>query len=325
LQALSEQSVPPETYEVLVVDDGSNDDTAQVAGQYPHRVLQQAHAGPASARDLGAQAAVGKYLLFTDADCVPIRTWIEEVTRPLEADCRVAGVKGVYRTTQTSLIARLAQLEFEEKYARLRHQRFIDFVDTGSAAFRREAFWQGGAFDPAFPVASNEDTQLSFNLVAQGWRLVFAERAAVYHRHAESLGRYLRRKWRHGYWRVRVYRRHPGKVLGDSYTPLSMQLQMLGAALTVVLALLPRLHRFAPIGAELFIFGSLPFVRRALPSGPDIAAAVPLVLFLRALALWTGLIQGAFTELLAGHFRCRELRGAGSGSCKPRPGRSSAR
>jgi glycosyltransferase involved in cell wall biosynthesis len=298
LEGLLDQTTPRGSYEVLVVDDGSTDGTGEVAGRFPVRVLRQAHAGPASARNAGARAAGGEFLLFTDADCVPVRTWIEEITRPLAADGRVAGVKGTYRTRQTGVIARFAQVEFEEKYARLRRRATIDFVDTASAAFRGDAFWQVGGFDPAFPVASNEDTQLSFTLVARGWRLVFAEGAAVYHRHSDSLGRYLRRKWRHGYWRTRVYRRYPRKVLGDSYTPRSLQLQFLGAALALALAPMPRARPLAPAGLALFGLGTLPFVRRAAPGGRGLAVAVPGLLFLRALALGAGLAQGALAHLL---------------------------
>jgi cellulose synthase/poly-beta-1,6-N-acetylglucosamine synthase-like glycosyltransferase len=314
LAALLDQTTPRGSYEVLVVDDGSTDGTGGVAGRFPVRVLEQAHAGPAAARNLGARAAAGRFLLFTDADCVPVQSWIEEITRPLEADRRVAGVKGAYRTRQTGLIARFSQLEFEEKYARLRRRASIDFVDTASAAFRADAFWEAGGFDPTFPAASNEDTLLAFTLAARGRRLIFAERAIVYHQHSTSLGAYLRRKWRHGYWRARVYRRYPRKTLGDSYTPRSLQLQFLGVAMGLALAPVPRARPLATAGLALFALGTLPFVRRAAPAGRDLAAAVPVILFLRALALGTGLLQGALTQPFVGRSRPRWRRCRGSGS-----------
>jgi cellulose synthase/poly-beta-1,6-N-acetylglucosamine synthase-like glycosyltransferase len=298
LQALLHQSVPAASYEVLVVDDGSTDDTARLVSRWPVRLLLQPHAGPASSRNYGARAASGRYLLFTDADCAPIPTWIEQISRPLETDPKVAGVKGVYRSCQRGLIARFVQLEFEAKYAHLRRQRSIDFVDTGSAAFRAEAFWALGGFEPQFLAPSNEDTQLSFGLVSRGWRLVFADQAAVYHEHADSPAAYLRRKWRHGYWRVRVYHRHPTKMLGDSYTPRSMQLQFLGALATLCGGLLPRARALVGLGAASFLLGTLPFVRQALPRGWGLAAATPALLFLRALALAGGLTQGAVTVLI---------------------------
>jgi cellulose synthase/poly-beta-1,6-N-acetylglucosamine synthase-like glycosyltransferase len=292
LKALADQSVPAETFEVIVVDDGSTDATAEVAERYPVRVLRQAHAGPATARNLGARVARGRYLLFTDADCIPTRDWIEQITRPLEADERVAGVKGTYRTGQTSLVARFAQVEFEEKYAHLRQAESIDFIDTGSAAFRRDAFWEIGGFDARFRAASNEDTQLSFSLVARGWRLAFADRATVYHKHSESLTRYVLRKWRHGFWRVQVYQRHPAKMTGDSYTPRSTQLQFAGVVLAMALAPLRPSRRFAPLGLLLFLIGTVPFVRRAWSVGWDVAAATPFILLARALALASGLALG---------------------------------
>jgi cellulose synthase/poly-beta-1,6-N-acetylglucosamine synthase-like glycosyltransferase len=298
LRALLAQSVPPDQYEIIVVDDGSSDRTAEVVQMFPVRFVQQAHAGPASARNLGARLATAEFLLFTDADCVPVYTWIQEIVRPLENDTRVAGTKGVYRTRQRGLIPRMAQVEFEEKYAHLRQHACIDFVDTSSAAFRADAFWQAGGFDTGFRSASNEDTQLSFALVSRGWRLVFCERAVVYHRHSETLWRYLQRKWRHGYWRVRVYESHPGKMAGDSYTPRSTQLQMASAMLAVVLAPLPPTRHLSRICLAVFVVASLPFVRRAVPVGPEVAMVVPPVLFLRAMALASGLLAGALRLMI---------------------------
>ncbi len=310
VRALLDQSVGREAYEVLVVDDGSTDATAEIASRYPVRVLRQAHAGPASARNRGARAAVGEFLLFTDADCTPVPAWIEEIVRPLEADSQVAGTKGTYRTRQPGVIPRMAQVEFEEKYAHLRQRDSIDFVDTGSAGFRASAFWAAGGFDPRFPAASNEDTALSFGLVARGWRLVFCERAVVYHCHTESVGQYLRRKWRHGYWRALVYGTYPAKIVGDSYTPRSTQLQMAGAALVVLFTPAARTRWFALGGLGLFLAATLPFVRRALPVGRDVAAMVPPMLFLRVLALGSGLVVGSVCHRATRYERHARAAGA---------------
>jgi cellulose synthase/poly-beta-1,6-N-acetylglucosamine synthase-like glycosyltransferase len=232
-------------------------------------------------------------LLFTDADCVPVHAWIAEIVRPLEADRRVAGTKGVYRTRQQGLVPRMAQVEFEEKYAHLRRTEYIDFVDTSSAAFRADAFWQAGGFDTGFQDASNEDTQLSFALVSHGWRLVFCEAAVVYHRHPATLGQYLRRKWRHGYWRIRVYQHYPAKMAGDSYTPRSTQVQIVSAALATMLTPLPATRRLGLGSLAVFALATLPFVRRALPAGRDVASVIPPMLFMRAIALGSGLVLGA--------------------------------
>lgn len=293
LEALLQQSVNCDKYEIIVVDDGSTDRTIEVANGYSARVLGQNHLGPACARNLGAKVAIGDFLLFTDADCIPTFNWIEEIVRPLENDPLVAGVKGSYRTFQANLIARVAQVEFEEKYARLRRQKCIDFVDTGSAAFRKETFWEMGGFDPGFPSASNEDTELSFNLVSRGWNLIFAETAIVYHKHPESLAPYLLRKWRHGYWRVRVYRSYPSKLAGDSYTPRSTQLQMATSVITLLGVLLPGLRGYAIVSGLIFFLATLPFVRRGFAVSRAVAFVIPFIFFLRSIALGIGLVTGA--------------------------------
>ena len=184
LSSLRNQTAPPD--EIVVVDDGSTDGTAEVARSFGVSVVRQDHLGPAVARNNGAGHARGDILLYTDADCEPESDWVEQMVRPF-GDPGVAGVKGAYRTRQREAIARLAQCEFEERYDRLERFQTIDFVDTYSAAFRLDAFRAAGGFDTAFPEANNEDVELSYRLARAGHTLVFNRHAVVYHRHKAAL------------------------------------------------------------------------------------------------------------------------------------------
>ncbi|HEC35334.1 MAG TPA: glycosyltransferase, partial [Anaerolineae bacterium] len=195
LAALEAQSLSRDRYEVIVVDDGSTDRTAEVARACGVHLIRQANAGPAAARNQGAQAARGEILLFTDADCEAAPDWIEQMLAPFH-NAEIAGAKGVYRTRQRELVARFVQLEYERKYARMSRRERIDFVDTYSAAYRREVFLTSGGFDPLFPTASVEDQEFSFRLARKGYHLVFLPQAAVYHRHNTTIGQYWRRKFR---------------------------------------------------------------------------------------------------------------------------------
>ncbi|HEY8884898.1 MAG TPA: glycosyltransferase [Chloroflexota bacterium] len=295
LRALQAQTVPRDQFEVIVADDGSTDETARIAAALGARVVGGTHGGPSMARNRGVAAARGEIILFTDSDCSPLPDWIEQMVAPI-AD-GVDGVKGAYRNRQTGLLPRFVQAEFEEKYERLAQASQIDFVDTYAAAYRREVLERYGGFDPTFALPSVEDIDLSFRLARQGCRFVFAPSARVYHRHADTLRSYLRRKYRYGVHRVQVYRRYPDKVIGDSYTPRVMLVQIGLAGLIVVAAAASVLTPAATswLAASLIAFGltTVPFALRSARRDLGVAIASPALLLARSLAQGCGLVVGA--------------------------------
>jgi cellulose synthase/poly-beta-1,6-N-acetylglucosamine synthase-like glycosyltransferase len=313
LNGLSNQTVSQDHYEVIVVDDGSEDDTRARARCCPEaRLYTQAHAGPAAARNHGVRQAHGDILLFTDADCEPTPTWIEQMIAPFtpsatskQREAVVSWSKGAYVSRQRALVARFVQLEYEERYERLARQETIDFIDTYSAAYRREAFQDSGGFDESFPEASVEDQELSFRLAQRGFRMVFVPKARVAHwGHPETVRAYWRRKFKIGFWKVRVLQLHPGKLWRDSHTPQGLKAQIVLLTLggfclaggffwpPLAWGILPALGLFLGIAAPFFV--------RACRTDPAVALASPFLLVVRALALGLGLSAGLVENL-----RCR--------------------
>jgi glycosyltransferase involved in cell wall biosynthesis len=297
LAALRRQVDVPGPFEVIVVDDGSDDATAEVASRFGVTLLQQSHAGPAAARNRGIQAAHGELVFFTDADCIPADDWLVAMAQPFETWPQVTGCKGVYATRQREPIARFVQAEYEVKYQAMAAHEAIDFVDTYSAGYRRSVLLAAGGFDPSFPSASVEDAELAFRLAAQGEHLILNQAAVVWHRHPHTLLQYLRRKARYGFWRARVYARHPAKLRGDSYTPRALwwQVPLAGtASLAGVLSLFWSPATWLLGGClALFVLACLPFIRQADRQGLVLALATPGLLWLRAWALTGGLLAGA--------------------------------
>ncbi len=295
LAALKAQTLDRDQYEILVVDDGSADRTAEIARQHAVRLIQQPKVGPAAARNRGAKAARGEILLFTDADCEPAPDWIEQMLAPFR-DPEIAGAKGVYRTRQGGLVPRFVQLEYEDRYARMSRQVCIDFVDTYSAAYRRDIFLANGGFDVLFPTASVEDQEFSFRLARKGYRLLFAPGAVVYHRHDTTPGEYWRRKFGIGYWKALLLRWHPERAVRDSHTPQVLKAQI---GLVGLLGLSFLLASFwAPAGwaaasiAGLFLLTAVSFLLRVVARDPAVGVVAPFLLLWRALALGAGLVAG---------------------------------
>ena len=295
MAALDRQSIPRTEYEVIVVDDGSTDATADIAARHGALVLKQPNSGPAVARNKGIAAARGAIVLFTDADCAPAADWIQQMIAPL-VDSRILGVKGVYRTRQANLAARFIQIEYEDRYDYTACSEYVDFVDTYAAGYRRDALLDSGGFDTHFPFASVEDQELSFRLAEAGHKMVFNPQAIVYHRHPESWRRYAQRKYKIGYWKTLVLRLHPSKVWRDTHTPWSLKLQMVLAAVSVPLTLLSLWAQaylwLLGVVMGVFVVSAIPFLVKAWRRDRPIAWLSLPVLFLRAWSLGLGLVAG---------------------------------
>lgn len=303
LQALEHQTIPRESYEILVVDDGSADDTCtRVRARAGVRLLTQVHTGPAAARNLGVEHARGEIVLFTDADCEPASDWTERMVAPFSDD-EVVGVKGAYLTRQREIVARFVQKEYEDKYNRMAREKYIDFVDTYAAAYRRAVFVANGGFDLGFPEPSVEDQEFSFRLARQGYKMVFVPEAVVYHwGHARNVWAYWQRKFRIGYWKVAVHKRHPDKLLRDSHTPQILKAQILLVGLGGLCFfggfLWSPFMGALVLSGLLFLLTTLPFAFRAWGNESTVAILSPALLFVRALALGMGFTVGLLANMI---------------------------
>lgn len=298
LAALQHQTMPQEAYEVIVVDDGSTDDTAVYAEAAGVAVIRGPHnQGAAAARNRGIRAAQGDIVCFTDADCAPRPDWLEEVTRPLRHHPAISGVKGIYATHQRQLVARFVQIEYEDKYDLMAGQPQIDFVDTYACAYRRQVLLDNNGFDEG--IFYVEDQELSFRLAAQGQVMVFQPTAVVYHRHSHSLAAYARKKFWIGCWKARFIGRYPDRMIKDSHTPQILKVQMALAALLLAAAggavFLWPLRLLLGTIVTLFLLTTLPFCHKAWPKDRAVALAAPFLLLVRALALGFGFAWGTYS------------------------------
>ena len=297
LDGLKAQANGRDRCEIIVVDDGSTDATRAIAQARDARVLQQSNQGAAAARNLGAQNANGDIVCFIDGDCVPDSNWIAAMIAPF-SDSSVVGAGGMKQTRQRVFMPRFIQMEFDYRYDQVRSQRYIDFVDSGTAAYRREFFLKNKGFDTRLSDA--EDAELSFRLSEQGFKMAFARDAIVYHEHPLSLAEYLRRKFTYAYWRSFVYKRFPQKIASDSRTPQTQKIQS-GLALVFPFAIGSSLIWHQTVFLALFIailllLTTVPFVARYFKRDWIVALLSPILIALSAFAVGLGVLIGALSR-----------------------------
>ncbi len=293
----------PPSFEVIVVDDGSTDGTARIAQGYPVHYVRQDRGGPAAARNRGARDANGEILAFTDSDCVPREDWIAQLVERLDED--VAAVGGTYDiANQDSMLAQMIHEEIV-----VRHTRFgelIDFIGSYNMAIRRGVFERVGGFDESFRAASGEDNDLSYRLLAAHETLRFAKNAVVAHYHPTKLWPYLRTQARHGFWRMKIYAKHPKRMAGDRYaglTDLTAPVLIVFAVVLAVLAITKGptyLHLGMLLGVLLALFAArIPIPLRMYQHTRDrrMLAYVALIIA-RDAARALGMIGGIYTFLI---------------------------
>ncbi|NOZ70953.1 MAG: glycosyltransferase [Chloroflexi bacterium] len=299
LAALHAQTLPATDYEIVVVDDGSSDNTAQLAKEGGVRVVRGEHAGAAAARNAGVAAALAPIVVFTDADCEPAPDFLQHLLTPLDHP-KVSGARGVYRSRQKGIVARFVQLEYEERYSRIAHiaeeQGTVNALDTSYCCYRRDDFLAAGGFDTRFASAAGEDHELSYRMAEAGHVFRFVPEAVVYHWHMDSVWDYARRKFRIGYWKAFLARQHPGYLLKDSHMTQSLKIQIALAGLLWLSLFLwifwPPAGWLVLVLAMLFVVSAVPFLLLARRHDPPVMVVALPLLLVRATAAGLGFCWG---------------------------------
>lgn len=186
--------------EILVADDGSDDDTAVRSIQAGATVLRIEGGGnPAIARNQAARQARGSILLFLDADCVPQPQWL---ARHLQAQAAGAGIVG----GALALPAGLGWSARADYYASAYHVHpgrkggVVPNHPPANLSVRRSIFAATSGFTEQFPIADGHE-ELAWQAVARqaGWPIQFAPDAIVDHWNRRGLGNLMRRSYRWGY------------------------------------------------------------------------------------------------------------------------------
>jgi len=204
LTSLIKMDYPVERREILVVDNGSTDRTAEIVKSFPIQYLQEELRGSAAARNKGIKASRGEIVAFTDADCVVTTGWLWELVRAFDEE-GVGGVAG-------EVVAYPPRTPAEWYAARVRHlspQKYLSrpllpFAAFANLSFRRDVFDRIGLLDETIPLGESTDfcTRL---LQGTDLKLKYAPKALLFHRHRATTWEFVRQQWKYGRGHAQLY------------------------------------------------------------------------------------------------------------------------
>ncbi len=312
LEALKAQTLPSDEFEVIVVDDGSSDDTSAVAVAHGARVLRlPTNQGLAAARNTAVEAARADLIAFTDDDCVPHADWLAELVVPF-ADATVDAVGGRVVPESTSRFVRgylqavnpllplpVGHVDSPSNIARV--SRYLKSVLTGpevsgdwlymaptaNVAFRRSAVTSVGGFSDAFrSVAEDEDLFRRLHARPDGARVAYRATASVDHWFAPSLRDCLRRARSYGRGNARLAREHPSSRLIVYPVPAAV-------ATAALAGRCPKLRIWAMLTAVLLPLAAYPRFLRLAASRKDASPlAYGYIQFAQEVANMVGELEG---------------------------------
>ena len=206
-----------ESFEVVLVDDGSTDRSRAIAQTFPVRIVPSpGRVGPAVARNIGARAAVGELLFFIDSDVMLRPDSLARLADAFE-DPTVDALCGVQSAEMRhqDLVSQYKNLWMRWTY--LRHTGSVPLFYTTAAAMRRDAFLRVGGFDEGYGTPNVEDTAFGQKLARLGLSVRVHPRLEVEHVKHYSLRSLLRTDFMRAVSLTRLKLRHPGD-LGENNT-----------------------------------------------------------------------------------------------------------
>jgi len=180
-------------YEVIVCDDGSSDDSREIARRYPVELLELEHGGLSRARNAGIEAASGGIVAFLDADAAAEPGWLSAVWRLMDRTGAEAAGGPNLPFPGTGWRERAVAGAPGPTLPIVYPDGSCLFSPGCNLAVRRDAIERVGGFDPSL-VASYDDVELLRRLIGGGARLSYVARGSVLHHRRDHLTAFLRQQ-----------------------------------------------------------------------------------------------------------------------------------
>jgi len=196
-------------YEVILVDDGSTDDTARIAAHYPTvRAVHEPNLGLSAARNTGILAAMGEIVAFTDSDCRADEDWLYYLIGDLlkTGACAIGGHN--FPPPEDNWIAGVVAVSPGAPAHVMLTDREAEHVPGCNMAFWKWALDAINGFDPIYR-AAGDDVDVCWRLMQRGWKIGFSHAGFVWHYRRNTVAAYLKQQRGYGVAESLLRHKHP--------------------------------------------------------------------------------------------------------------------
>ncbi len=203
LESFTNLDYPSDRFEVIVVDDGSLKSLDTMVTSFQEKLMlqliRQDNAGPASARNLGAYRAKGKFLMFIDDDCRAHSNCLNALSTHFDKAPNALLGGHTINELLDNIYSEASQLLLNYLYIYYNTESNpAHFFASNNIALAKDRFHQIGGFDISFPLAAAEDREFCDRWLHKGNKMIYAPEIIVYHAHKLTLSTFCRQHFNYG-------------------------------------------------------------------------------------------------------------------------------
>ena len=216
------------SYEVIVVNDGSQDATEEIARRFPFRCISTPNQGISAARNVGMQAADGEIVAYLDSDAKADPDWLRYLAVTfMKLDAAGVGGSNIV-PPEDNWVAKCVYRSPGGPTQVMLNDQYAEHIPGCNMSFRKLALEDIGGFDPLFRIAA-DDVDICWRLINAGYQIGFSPSAVVWHHRRPSVKAYWRQqvgygvsesilerktpdkfnRWGHASWAGRIYAPYP--------------------------------------------------------------------------------------------------------------------
>lgn len=186
--------------EVIVVDDGSTDDTTKFVQNFDVRLIKSSkNKGPGFARNIGINNSRGKYIYFVDSDSVPEKNCLDLLMKEISISKEIAIVGGPNPVAKeiTNIISKAYDITNRYSHTQFREKGYVSYLPTANFLLRKEIFKIVGLFDSR--LLTHQDFDFCARVRKKNFKICFQPNAISYHHHQRiKLKDYLKYAYKGG-------------------------------------------------------------------------------------------------------------------------------